>query len=532
MPKRKTVSQLQKLCLENVANNMDRAWVKDYRQNHLAGSLVLKLFYIVAKTEQRTSAMLHSLFLPQLKELYLSKCPELVNEVTAQIITMRCKNLSTLDLKKCDLIPAEALVNLMKGLPHLVALDLSETQCNTQVLSAVGSSCQHLQKLDILNCKRLLPDSLLYLAYDPVASSFCCPALQQLRVHGLQPIPKSQSLTWALAFLLLALPRLRILIHDLLPEAMCLIHNQHLDSAQMPSGFPSLVQLAQGRPFLHGNEEQSRYILGLKEVFNVSESFLPVASAMCPYLEEATVFQECNGSFLQSLLSFRYLTHLSVFSINGRDLADLFAVTAYLGPQLQSLWCKDFGYSDALSFHTLLSHCPNLQEFAAFLHPQVPPYRPNIALDHGTSPTSLKFPLLCYFTLDLFEKENPLSCQHATQVKNCLISVFQHSPMLEIMSLYRLPFSLDNLFEKVLEPPSHALANLISLSLTENEVSIHTIHLLLSADNELSFLELHRCPDINKRAYEELRQRISRQGLEVRINWEETPSPTENDLPF
>ncbi|KAH0630453.1 hypothetical protein JD844_013494, partial [Phrynosoma platyrhinos] len=496
-------------------------------------SLVLELFYIIARTKQRNSAMLHSLFLPQLRKLYLSKCPELVNEVTAQIITMRCKNLSTLDLKKCDLIPAEALADLMKGLPHLVALDLSETQCDTQVLSAVGSSCQHLQKLDILNCKRLSPDALLYLAYDPIAGSFRCPALQKLSVHGLQPIPKSQSLIWALAFLLLALPRLRILSHDLLPEAMCLMHNEHLGSAQMPPGFPSLVQLAQDRKFFNGNAGHSRHILGLKEVFNVRESFLPVVSAMCPFLEEATVFQDCNESFLQSFLSFRYLTHLSVFSICGRDLTDLLAVTACLGPQLQSLWCKGFGYANALSFHTLLSHCPNLQEFAAFLHPQVPPYRPNIALDHGTNPTSLEFPLLCYFTLDLFEKENPLSCQHATRVKNCLVSVFQHSPMLQIMSLYRLPFSLDHLFEKVLEPPSHALLNLSSLSLMENQVSIHTIHLLLSADNELSFLELNRCPDIDKRAYEELQKRVNREGLEVFINWKETLSPTEeNGLPF
>uniref|UniRef100_A0A8C5SDM1 Uncharacterized protein n=1 Tax=Laticauda laticaudata TaxID=8630 RepID=A0A8C5SDM1_LATLA len=87
-------------------------------------------------------------------------------------------NLSLLYLQRCSRIPSDALVDLIESLPSLKKLDLSDTQCNTQVLSAVGSTCRHLCELNISDCKRLSPDSLFHLAYDVTAGSFSCQGLQ------------------------------------------------------------------------------------------------------------------------------------------------------------------------------------------------------------------------------------------------------------------------------------------------------------------------------------------------------------------
>ncbi|KAG8148067.1 hypothetical protein E2320_000051 [Naja naja] len=63
----------------------------------------------------------------------------------AQMISSRCKNLSLLYLQ-LQRIPSDAL-------------------CNTQVLSAVGSTCRHLCELNISDCKAVVCRLLFHLAY-------------------------------------------------------------------------------------------------------------------------------------------------------------------------------------------------------------------------------------------------------------------------------------------------------------------------------------------------------------------------------
>ncbi|XP_053110557.1 uncharacterized protein LOC128326851 [Hemicordylus capensis] len=537
MPKRRSVLPLQRLCLENVAEHMQPIWAKDYTDRYLdeyhfrflmgpfselAGCLVQELLQLMGKSRRLTRAMLHLLLVPHLTELSLRTCPKLVSQAIARIITVRCKNLSFLDLQGCSRVPTTALVDLLEGLPCLTKLDLSETQCDTHVLSAVGSCCRRLRELDISECKRLSPASLLHLAYDPTVGSFCCPMLRVLSVDGLEPGAHSQDLVLALAFLLLALPSLKLLAHDLVAKAVCLIHNQQFSSARVAPGFPSLEELVRCRPATPGAEEGSGLKLPLEQISVVWEPFMPTLCAVCPHLVEVTVFLGDGPGLGQAFLSWKHLAHLTVNCTERRDLRELLPVVGSLGPQLQSLSLGGFSLEDELSFHTLLGQCPGLRNFSASLFSPVGRGlnrgEPE-AEDWGLWLTVPEFSQLRTFSLLLSGIDQPLPSRHTAVLRASLRSLLRHSPCLESLDLVALPFSLDGVLQEVLEPPGTALARLRELSLAQGKVSSPTIHRLLSSDNQLSYLNLDGCPDITQRDYDKLLGRVSREGLELHIVW-------------
>uniref|UniRef100_A0A8D2INI6 Uncharacterized protein n=2 Tax=Varanus komodoensis TaxID=61221 RepID=A0A8D2INI6_VARKO len=468
-----------------------------------------------------TRAGLHLLVVPQLMELNLSACSRLVNKTITQMITVRCKNLSSLNLQGCSRIPADVLVDLVERLTCLKKLDLSETQCNTQVLSAVGSCCRQLCELDISDCKKLSPESLLHLAYDPTVGSYCCPALQLLWVDGLCPTAHSQDLCWILAFLLLALPSLRSLENEFVPEALCLLQKQQFNRAPVTPGFPSLEEVAQGRMATCADKARSWLTLPLREMIEVHEEALPVVSAMCPDLEKVTVNLEEDGPFpSRSFLLWRHLTHLTLESAEVRALREFFPVVASLGSQLQALSLEGFSADDELAFHTLLGHCPNLRSLTASLLYTVRPRRgAEEAPSRAVSLAALAFPDLCEFSLILSDLHDGLPFRQAGTLRASLVSLLRNAPCLEYLHLVDVPFCLDEVFEAVLEPRGAALARLRDLSLHQCKVSSRTIHLLLSSENLLSSLHLERCPDIHRKDYDKLLRRVSKEGFELQVHW-------------
>ncbi|XP_066488825.1 uncharacterized protein [Tiliqua scincoides] len=536
MPRRRSVRALERLCLENVAGNMQRVWAKDYADNYLdefhfryimgpfselAGSLVQELLQLLGESRRLTRAMLHLLLVPHLTELSLSACPKLVSQAIAQLIVVRCKSLSLLDLQGCSRVPTDALVDLMEGLPHLTKLGLSETQCNTQVLSAVGSCCSQLRELDISDCKRLSPASLLHLAYDPTVGSFCCPMLQVLNVEGLKTSTHSQDMVAALAFLLLALPSLKFLVHELVAEAVGLIHHQQFGHALNAPGFPSLEKLVQCRTFTQGDVEGPRLLLQLQRVVEVEEPLLPVVCAVCPHLAEATILLRENSCLDWGLLSWHHLTHLTVNCMGQRALRELLPVTGCLGAQLHLLSLGGFSLEEEVSFPALLSQCRRLQKFSASL---LPPQGHGRGREWGVEALNGDFnftphvvPQLRDLSLVLCSSEGP--SHWAEVLKVSLVSLLRNSPHLEHLDLVCMPFSLDGVLQEVLRPPSTALTHLRELSLAQGRVSSHTIHLLLSLDNALTYLNLDGCPEIHQRDYDQLLRRISREGLELNIVW-------------
>ncbi|KAH0630460.1 hypothetical protein JD844_013501 [Phrynosoma platyrhinos] len=488
-----------------------------------AGFHLQELLDIMRERELLTPAILHLLLWPQLQELNLRDCSQQVGRTIAHIISVRCKNLTSLILNGCDQIPADALVDLVKALPRLTKLKLGATQCNTEVLSTIRSFCPKLNELDISACKSLTPDSLLYLAYDPITRAYCCQSLQRLITEGLTPNLNCPCLFWILAFVLLALPNLKYLYHHAMIQAVYLIHDQQFFGIQLPDGFPSLEEVARYRASIHSNEESSRFTLALKQVFGVVDTSLSKVGVVCPHLSELSMILKSNRSLGQHFLPWNNIVHLIIGS-RERDLTELLPLTFYIGTQLKRLTIEGFTFKDELTFHTLLSHCPNLLKSQfVFLSPVghgLDRQTENEAINWDLSLPPLHFPELADFFIMYTDIGNPLPSRHVAVMNNILVSVFKYSPFLKTLTLFCLPFSLDEAFQKVLKPPSTALLHLHELSLLQAEISVDTINLLFSSENQLSILSLENCLNINNTDYTELLQKVNKENFELVINWE------------
>ncbi|XP_062825572.1 uncharacterized protein LOC100552755 isoform X1 [Anolis carolinensis] len=541
MPQRRIIRSLEKLCLYNVAENMKRLWVRVYsmyakrarNRDHdtitgpfsmLAGPLLEQLFVILQVRRLLSPSILRVLLLPQLSSLNFTECASYVGNNLAHTITVRCKNLSSLTLRFCDRIHPDALVELVKALPCLTDLNLASTQCNTQVLSTIRSFCLKIEELDIDKCRKLSPDSLLHLVYDPVAGSYGCQSLKMLRTVELTPTTDLQSLLSVLVFVLLALPKLKYLYHNLVPQAVCLIYDQEFQGARMPAGFPSLEEVTRYRTSTHPNEGSGRFTLALRKVNFIPLSLLPKIGAVCPHLLEISMILRDSWDLDQHVLPWRDLTHLCLDTDERMDLKELLPVTANIGTQLEGLSLDGFIFEDELTIYTFLSHCPNLLTLQfSFPSPWsngLQSWPQNEARARNLCLPPLQFPELVKFCLMFQKFDTPLPFLHKVVLGNILESVFKYSPCLEILRLFSLPFPLDDTFQKALKPPSTALQSLQVLELSCAQISIRTIDLLVFSENRLCDLFLEQCGHINRAEYKELLRRVRKENLEVDITRE------------
>lgn len=434
------------------------------------------------------------------------------------------QSLSSLDLHGCSRLSADVLVDLAEGLPQLSRLGLAETQANVQVLSAVGSCCRHLQELDVSLCKKVTPRALRHLAYDPLARSLCCPMLRVLLARGLEPAGDG-SMAVALAFLLLALPRLEFLAHSAVPDALRLLHGQELDSMRDAEGFPSLEELARQRGAALGG---SRLTLPLRRVEDVEEPALAAVLTVCPQAEEAGVWlgdsPGTGGGW--ELLGWGRLSRLTLGcgGWQGRALAEVLPLVRSLGPRLQTLALHGFCCQDELSLAALLASCPGLQAFSAELHgpPDADPDRetPTEPPRWDTDLLPRGLPQLQSFSLALASTTGIFPAWHGLALRATLASLLCHAPRLQTLRLLGVPFPLDSVFETVLAAPGPPLLELRELSLAESRVSGRTVWLLLASEGHLRRLDLTHCPDVHRRDYDGFLQAVRKQRLDLDITWE------------
>ncbi|KAK4818566.1 hypothetical protein QYF61_014702 [Mycteria americana] len=539
MPRRKEVPALGSLCLQSLARHMQSVWVKDYSENYLdeyefrfvmgpfndlAGSLVQDLIRLLGESRRLTRAALHLLLLPHLRELSLRPCPGLVSNAIGRLVALRCESLSSLDLHGCGRLSADVLVDLAEELPQLSRLGLAETQADVRVLSAVGSRCRRLQELDVSRCKKASPRALRHLAYDPLARSLCCPALRVLLARGLEPAGDGGAAA-ALAFLLLALPRLEFLAHGAVPDALRLLHGRQLDGTGDAEGFPSLGELARLRGAAPGGP---RLTLPLRRVEEVEEPALAAVRAVCPRAEEVCVWLG-DGPGLAGgweLLGWGRLARLTLGCAGrrGRALAEVLPLARSLGPRLQTLALHGFCCRDELAPAALLASCPGLRAFSAELHappdadadgetPAEPPCWATDLLPRG-------LPQLQSFSLALADAAGAFPARHGLALRATLTSLLCRAPRLRTLRLLGIPFPLDSVFETALAAPGPPLLELQELSLAESRVSSRTAWLLLASEGRLRRLDLSRCRDIRRRDYDGFLQAVRKQRLDLDIAWE------------
>ncbi|XP_072262866.1 uncharacterized protein [Pyxicephalus adspersus] len=551
MSRVREVVTLTGLCLQNIAENMQNFWMKDYVMknmeeynflfiegpfNQLAGPLVQELIRILGESHKLNKGCLHLLLQPHLSELSLRPCAGLVNVAIMQLVTVRCKHLTSVDLHSCNRVPGPSLAALMEGLPRLTKLCLADTQCDSLVLEAIGRSCPRLCELDISRCKKVSPSGLLSLVYDPKSATYCCRALRVLLLEDVKPKGGPEQWAQALSFVLLALPYLEELSNPSLPTALSLLyHGRFTEGGACFNGFPSLAEVAQTRvpnvmnhqtspvPPKPGHQRTSmmKERLRLKKLEDLGEEDVPMFGSLCPLVDKVNISLGSQSLVTWSLVQWPQLSELTLHCSEKpeRTLEEFLAMVQVIGKNLQVLCVQNLLWCQDQSLTNLLTMCPNLKSFQGYftvLRQNLLPDEPELPPWPGDP-----LPLPHLHTLRLL-MEGDGSSQAIFQHKlgGSLVSILKGSPLLESLSLCGVTAPLDGVFEVVYgSNPPQPLQKLSSVSLCLSNVSQWGASLILRSRSNLRTLDLSHCKEVTCRDHHQLQERVRRDGRNVTITW-------------
>ncbi|XP_075049759.1 uncharacterized protein LOC142109488 [Mixophyes fleayi] len=566
MPPRHVMPTLTRMCLQSIAENMQSVWVTDYTDkymeeynfmyiegpfNQLAGTLVQELIQLLGESHKLTRAGLHLLLQPHLTELSLHSCSGLINNAIIQLVTMRCKFLTSLDLHSCHRVPAASLARLVESLPRLMKLCLSDTQCDSLVLAAIGTCCQRLRELDISRCKKLTPSSLLTLVYDSRRAGFSCQALRVLLLQHVKPQGSPEQWVYALCCVLLALPNIEQLSHPSLPNALRLIHTNHFTQSGISSdSFLSLAEVVLTRAekesecngLMNGRDKNvaspskaeydqgsntfrgkvtTRTSLRLKKLEDLEEEDVSKLGCLCQEVEEAVISLGIRTGSTWSLVQWPNLSQLTLHCPEqpNRTLEEILTSLHAIGNSLRVLSLQNLLWCQQESLSTLLTLCPNLRSFQSHLtvlyqalfhdDPEPPPW--------PSDPLPLSHLHTFSFLLEGEDSSHP-TFQH--KLGGFLVSLLKGCLKLESLSLCGVPTLLDRVLEVVYASgPPHPLQKLRMVSLCSSNVTQWGASLLLRSNNDLKNLDLSHCKDVTCRDYHKLQERARKEGLSVNITW-------------
>ncbi|CAH2221333.1 Hypothetical predicted protein [Pelobates cultripes] len=514
-----------------------------------AGNMIQELIQILGDSHKLSRPALHLLLQPHLTQLSLRPCAGLINNNLIQLVSVRCKFLTSLDLHSCHRVCPPFLAQLVEGLPRLVKVCLSDTQCDTSVLSSLSMSCQRLCELDISHCKKLTPSSLLCLGYSTKSGTYCCQALRVLLVQDFKTHNSQEKWVHALTFLLLALPNLEQLSNPLLPDALRLIHGHHFNlAATNPGGFPSLVELANTRraaakcnglsnvPYQlkvvsdpgEGMTERrvtgDGFILQLKRLEDLQEEDVLTVGCMCPGVEEMAILLGNQSHLGWSLLQWPSLTHLTLHSSDhpSRTLEELLPLLTTSGERFHFLSIQNVLWNDGRSLQDLLTRCPNLHTFQAHFMPRCCAVVLDNEADVELPPVGedmIPLPKLQNFTL--FLEEGDLLHHHfKNTIGRSLVYLLRGSLKLETLFLCGVPYKLDLVFETILVSTTPPLPRLKAVSLCQSNVTPWGVSLLLRLGNTLKTVDLSHCRDVTCRDHHRLQERVRKERLDINIKWQ------------
>lgn len=175
---------LTRLCLLNMAENINTIWTKDYTDkyldqflfrhimgpfNVLCSELVEELIRLLCMRKKLSRASLDLLLVPQLRVLSLASCPGLATTAVCSQIAARCPLLSNLDFSGAQQLSSKVLLQTLPSFLKLRSLSLAGTTTDKSVIQAIVRHCTLLCHLDISQCHLVSPTDLLLLG----GSSLC-----------------------------------------------------------------------------------------------------------------------------------------------------------------------------------------------------------------------------------------------------------------------------------------------------------------------------------------------------------------------
>ncbi|KAF2347568.1 Leucine-rich repeat, partial [Trinorchestia longiramus] len=277
---------------------------------------------------------LHVLLQPQLEALDLTFGTGDVHRAL-ELLRDRCTRLKRLNISYLRTVDPNILLGVTPNLTHLTVLDLSHTEANDTVMSAVGRHCPVLRDVNV-SCCPISDRGPSRLFWDSHQKRRTCQLVTSVNMSGCPVSPAG------VREMLQLQPRLR--------------HAEHENSL-----------LAFDRSYGYSWTDEDTYsILGLTATGAVvTDALVDTVVTACPYLTSLTL-QNCNVSNSTLLLTMQLtqLTQLRLTNVSADALqfADTVApLLSDVGQRLVSLLLTTFSYADV---NLIAITCPYLENLA------------------------------------------------------------------------------------------------------------------------------------------------------------------------
>nr|XP_009857812.1 uncharacterized protein LOC104265463 [Ciona intestinalis] len=170
MPRRQIPRSLREMSISNIADNMNKVWSSDYREQYgsnqlryiigpfdcLDGDSVSRILERICARRKMTRLYLQLLIVPNISVLDLKMCNSLVNDALINVIITRCVKLTNLNLANCNRVSSQKLAAIvLQFCKTLQTLDVSHTNFDDNTAKVVGQNCKVLSVLNISGSSRL-----------------------------------------------------------------------------------------------------------------------------------------------------------------------------------------------------------------------------------------------------------------------------------------------------------------------------------------------------------------------------------------
>ena len=408
--------------------------------------------------------------------------------------------LYNLSLSQFNLITKSTLLEVCSSLTHLVKLNLSHTKTDNAVVQTIAKYMQHLESLNIANCKvydkgvmALLPDG---------ATGYGCPKMSTLDLENLHTLSVN-----GIELLLTGLPELQYLNHPVVCNALAnLTSRNDIDMQQL-----NLLHIFY-------DYQESTYI-AQSDIF-VSEIFHSL-HLCCPNITKLDLClqQSSDDGLGQVLKMFTSIVDLSLTSVDNFTATILPLLRSH-GDQLLQLCLNDV---NGIAFRYILKFCTELTRLSIQLEPRnmvdvklFPKFEEN---------ENLCLPHLEYLSLIGFD-DNTHSFNDQVNagfwMKSLLLSPLLHTIHLQQVTaltddifLAAMTYSSGGTTNQQLSPFSHLTE--LACSDCPQVTAQPFIDLITTAETNMKSLHILDCWHVDKKDHLEIEQIVNENNYDLDI---------------
>ncbi|XP_019634438.1 PREDICTED: uncharacterized protein LOC109477557 isoform X1 [Branchiostoma belcheri] len=494
MPLLKCPRTLQTSCLDAVCRLPQEEWDRPHiatwlpkiisginQPHNLSANLYQALLNHLIQSEQLQSWHLHYVAHESVRCLRLDKCRNVLDNDSALLISLHCRNLQDIYINSCKQLPLLG-VSFLCHHPSLTILDITGTKANDETMAILANGCPELQKLDMSSTE--VTDIGLFELCGLRESGTGCKKLYRLIIHSIQVT------LFGLSYVIKALKQLKQLGTDLNTGLVLYgIYHDYL-MYNLPLNPLKLDYVSfSSRHMLDSLPVPASYIKALRICPNLTG--LVLRSAMLANIDE---------EILQSLT---LLKTLEVEEDEYREHTFQTVVVPFLsriGAKMEDLTFTGFSDVDLLAVSI---HCPkvdiltleNTQGFAEQPAQQV----------NDSAFQNLK----SFFVEIAYEElQEPIRYQLGHVLKN--------APNVSILHLWGVDCITDDFMTDVMK--HNKFEFLRSLRLIDcPSVTRKTVEALMNAENRFAELIVDSCDKLKKTDLEELKKLAKSKNLSLTV---------------